>query len=100
MSYFLATSERFRTFAIRHMVGTSGRQRVSALDLAGYTVSKPDPEALARFGEVSTLYFKLLKSLTDENRTLAATRDVLLPQLMSGELQVKDGEQVLENAGV
>ena len=100
LSYFLATSERFRTYAIRHMVGTSGRQRVSALDLAGYTVSKPGPEALARFGEISTAQFKLLKSLADENRTLAATRDALLPQLMSGKLRVKDAEKVLENAGV
>lgn len=100
LSYFLATSERFRTYAVRHMVGTSGRQRVSALDLAGYTVSKPDPEALARFGEISTAHFKLLKSLTDENRTLAATRDALLPQLMSGNLRVKDADKVLEMAGV
>jgi type I restriction enzyme S subunit len=100
LSYFLATSKRFRTYAIRHMVGTSGRQRVSALDLAGYTVSKPDPEELARFGKISTGHFKLLKSLTDENRTLAATRDALLPQLMSGKLRVKDAEKALENAGV
>ncbi|MET3206221.1 UNVERIFIED_ORG: type I restriction enzyme S subunit [Arthrobacter sp. UYEF13] len=100
LSYFLSTSERFRAYAIRHMVGSSGRQRVSALDLAGYTVSKPDPEALARFGDISTAHFKLLKSLTDENRTLAATRDALLPQLMSGKLRVKDAEKVLENAGV
>lgn len=100
LSYFLATSERFRTYAIRHMVGTSGRQRVSALDLAGYTISKPDPESLARFGEISTAHFKLLKSLTDENGTLAATRDALLPQLMSGKLRVRDAEKVLEKAGV
>lgn len=100
LSYFLATSERFRTYAIRHMVGTSGRQRVSALDLAGYTVSKPDSDALARFGEISTAQFKLLRSLADENRTLAATRDALLPQLMSGELRVKDAEKALETAGV
>ncbi|MCO4251451.1 restriction endonuclease subunit S [Pseudarthrobacter raffinosi] len=100
LSYFLATSERFRTFAIRHMVGTSGRQRVSALDLAGYTLCKPDPVALAHFGEISTANFKLMKSLTDEYRTLAATRDALLPQLMSGKLRVRDAESVLEGAGV
>ncbi|WP_258802374.1 restriction endonuclease subunit S [Pseudarthrobacter sp. NS4] len=100
LSYFLATSERFRTYAIRHMVGTSGRQRVSALNLAGYAVSKPDPEALARFGEISTAHFKLLKSLTDENRTLAATRDTLLPEMISGKLRVKDADRVLEDAEV
>ncbi len=33
-----------------------------------------------------------------ENQTLAATRDALLPQLMSGKLRVKDAEKAL--AGV
>lgn len=100
LSYFLATSERFRTFAIRHMVGTSGRQRVSALDLTGYTVGRPVESALRSFGDASKSTFPFVKSLTDENRTLAATRDVLLPQLMSGKLRIRNAEAVLENAGV
>ncbi|MDQ0863758.1 restriction endonuclease subunit S [Arthrobacter globiformis] len=41
-----------------------------------------------------------LFSLDKENRTLAALRDTLLPQLMSGKLRVKDAERVLEEAGV
>ncbi|MCX6499361.1 MAG: restriction endonuclease subunit S [Arthrobacter sp.] len=38
-------------------------------------------------------------SLSEENRSLAATRDALLPRLMSGTLRVKDAEAVLERAG-
>ena len=34
------------------------------------------------------------------NASLARVRDALLPQLMSGKLQVKDAETVLEEAGV
>lgn len=34
-----------------------------------------------------------------ENRTLAATRDALLPQLMSGKLRVRDAEQLASEAG-
>jgi type I restriction enzyme S subunit len=41
-----------------------------------------------------------LHTLAKENITLAATRDTLLPQLMSGKLRVKDAEAVLEKAGV
>lgn len=37
-------------------------------------------------------------SLTEENLTLAATREALLPHLMSGKLRVKDAEKVLEDA--
>lgn len=99
LSYFIATSERFRSFAIRHMVGTSGRQRVSALDLTGYTLTPPHEEALTQFGIAASSSFTLVRSLTAENRTLAATRDALVPQLVSGKLRVKDAEKVLENAG-
>lgn len=38
--------------------------------------------------------------LYEENRSLAFTRDALLPQLLSGKLRVKDAEKVLEDAGV
>ncbi len=34
-----------------------------------------------------------------ENRTLAATRDALLPQLMSGKLRVRDAEKIAAEAG-
>lgn len=41
-----------------------------------------------------------LHSLAEENITLAATRDALLPQLMSGRLRVKDAEPELAKLGV
>jgi type I restriction enzyme S subunit len=31
-----------------------------------------------------------------QSRTLAALRDTLLPKLLSGELRVKDAEQIIE----
>ena len=36
--------------------------------------------------------------MTRENDTLAATRDLLLPKLMSGEIRVKDAEKIAEAA--
>lgn len=39
----------------------------------------------------------ILRTATSMNETLAATRDALLPQLMSGKLQVKDAEKVVED---
>jgi type I restriction enzyme S subunit len=90
MSYFLAVDPDFRDFAIRHMAGTSGRQRVAASDLATYLIPRPDDEWLIDFGGRATDTFAFLKSLRAENRTLAATRDALLPQLMSGKLRVRE----------
>jgi type I restriction enzyme S subunit len=43
---------------------------------------------------------RAIASALGENANLAATRDALLPQLMSGKLRVKDAEKALENAGV
>ncbi|HCS60150.1 MAG TPA: hypothetical protein DIW46_01960 [Microbacterium sp.] len=41
----------------------------------------------------------LISSLLSENLSLAATRDALLPKLMSGALRVKDAETIVEKAG-
>lgn len=96
LSYFIATSERFRLFAIRHMSGTSGRQRVSAASLAEFKVTAPEVGSLEAFGRKSSKLFALVKSQRDENRTLSQLRDALLPQLMSGKLRVKNAEKAME----
>nr|RZI35560.1 hypothetical protein BJQ95_02038 [Cryobacterium sp. SO1] len=62
--------------------------------LAGVSVPMLVGEQLL---QVKTWADTLLRGeLLDENRTLAATRDALLPQLMSGKLRVTDAEKVLE----
>lgn len=96
LSYFMAISERFRDFAIQNLVGTSGRQRVSAADLARHTLSRVAASELQEFGKWADDNLTFLGSLREENRTLAAIRDALLPQLMSGKLRVKDAEKVVE----
>lgn len=96
LSYFLARDNRFREHAMRNMVGTSGRQRVSAADAANYFVNRPDPDALASFGRNAQAAFRHMNALQGEQRNLAALRDTLLPQLMSGRLRVRDAEKIVE----
>ena len=43
------------------------------------------------------LFLKILQS-TEESRMLAATRDLLLPKLMSGAIRVKDAAKIAEAA--
>lgn len=97
LSYFLARDDRFREHTIRNMVGTSGRQRVSAADAANYFVSRPDPASLSLFGAEASSAFDHMKSLGAESRILASLRDTLLPQLMSGRLRIKDAEKLVED---
>ncbi|MBM7172236.1 restriction endonuclease subunit S [Streptomyces sp. G44] len=98
LSYFLARDPLFRAHAIRSMVGTSGRQRVSAADAAEFTVREVDAERLAAFGREADQIFRHLNSLAGESRTLASLRDTLLPQLMSGKIRVRDAEKTIEEA--
>ena len=97
LSYFMAISSRFRDFAIQNMVGTSGRQRVSAQDLERYSLSPIDRSHLQEFGEWADINLAYLGSLRDENNALSATRDALLPQLMSGKMRVREAEAVVED---
>lgn len=58
---------------------------------AATTICPPQP-SVAAFGEIiAPLQQRMIDNLI-ESRTLAATRDALLPKLMSGELRVRDAE--------
>lgn len=96
LSYFLSVSPRFRAFAIKHMVGTSGRQRLSANDLGDYELRMVDQVKLDEWGALAGPLVARLGSARDESRTLATIRDALLPQLMSGNLRVRDAEKQVE----
>lgn len=59
-------------------------------DIHGLTVLRPDENALASFDEVAIPMMKLKKRLEMKNANLRATRDLLLPKLISGELDVSN----------
>jgi len=82
--------------ALEAMVaGTSGsHQRVKPAEMLSTLV--PDPRVMSDVlvGQIDALGLRAISS-RDESRTLAATRDALLPQLMSGKLRVKDAERAV-----
>ncbi len=52
---------------------------------------------ISRFEDIAAPLRLYLWSLTEENRSLAGTRDALLPALMSGRLRVKDVEKIVSD---
>lgn len=62
-------------------------------------VRLPSDAVLTRFAGVATSLHEMARAHLVENRTLAATRDALLPQLMSGKLRVRDAERIASDAG-
>lgn len=63
-----------------------------------FKVRKATPEIMAGFNETAAALHGSARAALLENASLAATRDALLPQLMSGKLRVKDAEKVLEDS--
>ena len=86
--YLLARSDRFRDNAIKSMSGASGRQRVREACFDTFLVANPDRMTLSRFEALVLPTFKLVQTLALKNANLRATRDLLLPKLISGELDV------------
>ena len=97
--YLIARDPVFRAHAIRSMTGTSGRQRASTEAIASYKVTEPDTaEIWKRFAEVTDPMFARIAANDRENHTLAATRDLLLPKLMSGEIRIGAAEKIAGEA--
>ncbi|MBE7700288.1 restriction endonuclease subunit S [Oerskovia sp. Sa1BUA8] len=89
-------------FAVRSRVGVllqgatgAAQQHVNKNDVAALRVPLiPRRELLAWAAQVSPL-LAVASMAGEENRSLAATRDTLLPQLMSGKLRVKEAERIV-----
>lgn len=94
--YCLSRDSEFRAYAIKSMVGTSGRQRVQTSSISEYLVAKPDPELMKRFDETTKDWFYQIRSNTKEIVDLKKVRDYLLPRLLSGEIEVKAAEEQVE----
>jgi type I restriction enzyme S subunit len=72
------------------VTGTSGsHQRVKREGLLGMDVVISPPALIDRFTEIVQPLVKLVCQSIEQSRTLAALRDTLLPNLISGELRVR-----------
>ncbi len=94
-AYCLARSDEFRTFAIRQMSGSSGRQRVPAESLRQFFLAVPPAPIAEEFGRVVEPIFGWIKTATEQNRVLSAMRDALLPKLISGDLEIPNHDAIV-----
>ncbi len=93
--YLLARSERFRSTAIKSMSGASGRQRVQERCLNDFPIAQPPRMLLDHFSKLVTPMFAQIQRLHSQVDNLRATRDVLLPRLLSGQLDLAAAEASL-----
>jgi len=88
--YFMARSIPFRENAIKSMVGASGRQRVQLACFDQFLLANPNKNLLGKFSEIASRYFRSIHLLAQKNDNLRQTRDLLLPRLISGEIDVEN----------
>ena len=86
--YLLARSDAFRDNAIKSMSGASGRQRVQEACFDRFLFAHPDRRTLDAFASFVSPLFRMVQVLADKNAVLRRTRDLLLPRLVAGEVEV------------
>ena len=85
--YCLIRTKAFREFAIKHLTGTSGRQRISAKDIEKYPLPTFNVKEVDYLNNHLPILFKYVLACATQNKTLAQIRDLLLHKLFSGDLE-------------
>lgn len=87
--YFMLCDPTVRQVLEGMVTGTSkSHQRISPPALLQTNLIVGQPEAFAAFHVITEPMLRRILALRAENRTLAETRDYLLPRLISGEVRV------------
>ena len=66
------------------------QQCIFISDIKGFTIHKPTAERLIQFDNAVVPMMKMIYQNEEENRRLSSFRGILLPKLMSGELDVSE----------
>jgi type I restriction enzyme S subunit len=75
---------------VQSIVTGAVQPKISQANLNKVPIVIPSEAELLSFDSLIQPYFGQIRNLRAENERLAATRDALLPKLMSGELDVSE----------
>jgi type I restriction enzyme S subunit len=86
--YLLSRSNNFREHAIQSMTGATGRQRVHNDCFTSCYLPVPPKELMNEFTKLVKPMFKSIFNLSKRNENLKQQRDMLLPKLISGQIEL------------
>jgi restriction endonuclease S subunit len=66
----------------------STREALTKETLSNFEITIPSPDLVAQFGDIAECSFLQRETLSLQNQKLRTARDLLLPKLMSGEIEV------------
>jgi type I restriction enzyme S subunit len=95
--YFLMRTSSFKQHARAHTTGTTVLH-LNPKHLLTYSVGDVDLDEASSFDAAVSPMLDRLRLCAAESVTLKRLRDTLLPKLLSGELQVRDAEAIVEEA--
>jgi type I restriction enzyme S subunit len=87
-TYCLAREDSFRGHAIASMSGASGRQRVRNECFDTYLIALPPQDLADKFESMLEPLFAEIAVLLNEVERLQALRDLLLPKLVTGQIDM------------
>lgn len=96
--YFAATNAE-NIEALSHLADGGAYPAVRPEVIAATRVVKPGNNVIERYSQATGPLLRKIAKNDHESRTLAALRDALLPNLISGDLRVKCAVQILQEAG-
>jgi type I restriction enzyme S subunit len=93
--YWTLLRPEYRHYCRARATGTTNLG-LSRADFLSYPVLVPPPAIQTAFTALGVDVEAKIANNRDQNRTLAALRDTLLPKLLSGELRIRDAEKQVE----
>ena len=86
--YLFSRTQDFRQHAINSMAGADGRQRVNKDCFNSYYIDVPLRGVMDKFTNTVQPIFKSIQNLSRQNQNLKNQRDLLLPKLISGQIEL------------
>jgi type I restriction enzyme S subunit len=86
--YFLLRSKAMIT-SLENLSNGAAQQNLSPINMGKMKVNIPDKNLIVKFGELANSIIDLISKLNLENQKLKQSRDILLPRLMSGTINVE-----------
>jgi type I restriction enzyme S subunit len=87
--YFYLTSSEIQGYFEGIASASSAQGNISNTDIERVEIIVPNKETIEKFKFLTRGFFELWISNLQQNQTLSAIRDALLPKLMSGEIRIK-----------
>lgn len=88
---------KYITPVIEANAGGSTFKEISGAGMKGIKIIIPSRKVLKKYGDLIKPLFNRIKDVEKENRLLIELRDVLLPKLLSGEIEIPDEAEVMDD---